>query len=63
MKPCIVGPGGMETGMGGGGGMLGLGADGGGIAYEFELLFSPSNEDCIDAGREIGELALIDPVD
>lgn len=44
----------METGTGGGGGIFGLEA--GGMMNDV----SPSNEDCIEAGSEIGELALME---
>lgn len=49
-----MGPGGRDTGGGGGGIVWGL--DVGGITNEG----SPSNEDCNDAGREIGDLVLIE---
>ena len=52
MSPWI-GPGERVTGGGGGGTFCGL--DGGGIVKEG----SPSNEDCIEVGREIGEVVLI----
>lgn len=52
VKPWIE-PGGRETG--GGGGMVFWGLDVGGITNEG----SPSKEDCIEAGSDIGELVLI----
>lgn len=54
VKPWI-GPGGSDWTEGSGGGTFG-GLEVGGITYEG----SPSNEDCIDAGRDIGELVLIE---
>lgn len=49
-----MGPEGKDTGGGGGGIFWGL--DVGGITNEG----SPSNEDCIDAGRDMGDLVLME---
>lgn len=48
-----IGPGGRDTG---GGGWMFWGLDVGGITNEG----SPSKEDCIDVGREMGDLVLIE---